>query len=185
MKATNLTEEQKTKFISQFKKAREASLKANLDTLQGLNEMAQLKMNLGDLEGARVTWEYANIIRPKNSLSFANVAALYHYDLKRYTDAEKNYLIAIANDPDDIPTIRNFFELYFYSLEDFGKAEALILKSIEANPQAPDLYALAATLYTKLSKPDKAIEFYEKVLEFNPNNEAVKAEIQKLKEQLK
>ena len=176
----DLTEEQKNNYLQQFKKAKEEVLKANLDTLQGLNEIAQLKRILGDIEGAITAWEYANIIRPQNSLSFANLAALYHYDLKQYDKAEKNYLISISNDPDDMPTIRNFFEFYFYSLKDNAKAEALLLESIEPNKENPDIYALTGSFYADTGNVQKAIEFYKKSLELNPGNQAVRQEIQRL-----
>lgn len=180
---TALTPEQIEKRLEQFRTARELVVAANFDTLQGVNEIAMYKEQLGDFEGARIAWEYANIIRPQNSLSFANLAALYHFDLKQYDKAEKNYLISIANDPDDIPTIRNFFELYFYAVKDFAKAEAVLLKSIDANPNEADLYSLIGTFYKETGNREKAIEYYKKHLELNPNNENVKRELAKLEAQ--
>ncbi len=178
---TDLTEEQRDKYLEQLKTAREAVINANFDTLQGINDVAILKQYLGDYEGAIDAWEYANIIRPQNSLSFSNLAALYHFELQEYDKAEKNYLISIANDPDDIPTIRNLFELYFYALKDNGKAEALLLDSIKNNPEAADLYSLTGSFYQQIGNKEKAIEYYQKHLELNPTNEAVRRELEKLK----
>lgn len=183
--ATDLTEENRQKYLKQLKDSQETVVKFNFDNLQALNAVAQLKKLLGDLEGARIAWEYANVIRPNNSLSFSNLAALYHYDLKQYDKAEKNYLISIVNDPDDINTIRNLFELYYYSIKDNAKAEGLLLKSIEDNPDSADLYALSGSFYTETGNTKKAIEFYEKVLELNPNNQAVRDELTKLNQVLK
>lgn len=178
--APNLSEEQKNKYLLEFQKAREEVIKANFDILQGINDIALLKQYLGDLDGAITAWEYANIIRPLNSLSFSNLAALYHFDLHEYGLAEKNYLISIANDPDDIPTIRNLYELYHDALKDAAKAEALFLKSIEENPAVADLYALAGSFYQEIGNKTRAIEYYQKNLELSPGNEAVKRELQKL-----
>lgn len=175
-----MTPEQVEQRLAKFRFARDQVALADFDSLQGLNEIALIKQQLGDLEGARIAWEYANIIRPKNSLSFSNLAALYHFDLKQYGEAEKNYLISIANDPDDLPTIRNFFEFYYYAVKDNAKAEALLLESIEDNPNEPDLYALLATFYRDTASREKAIEYYKKHLELNPGNEAVKRELSKL-----
>lgn len=183
--APNLTQEQINKFLTQFKNAREKVVAANFDTLQGVNELAQLKQFLGDLDGAIITWEYANIIRPKNSLSFSNLAALYHFDLHQYDKAEENYLISIANDPDDIPTIRNLFELYYYALNDNAKAEALLLGSIEQNPKEADFYSLLGSFYSDTGKKEKALEYYQKALERNPSSEAIKKEIEKLEREIK
>lgn len=181
--AADLPEDQKNKYLEQYAKARQELIQSNLDSLQGVNAVAQIKRMLGDIDGAITAWEYANIIRPKNSLSFSNLAALYHYDLKQYDKAEKNYLISIVNDPDDVPTIRNFFELYFYSLSDNVKAEALLLDSISNNPTAADLYSLTGKFYADAGNSEKAIEYYQKHLEIKPDNEAVRREVERLKNQ--
>ena len=178
---TDLTEEQKIAALERFQSAKKIVVDSNFDTLQGINDVAQIKRFLGDFEGARVAWEYANIIRPQNSLSFSNVAALYHFDLKEYDKAEENYLISIANDPDDLPTARNLFELYFYALKDNEKAEGVLLKSIEDNPEEADLYSLTARFYDDTGNTQKAIEYYEKHLAINPDNEAVKMEVDRLR----
>lgn len=185
LQASDLSENDKKKYLDQYQKAKQELIQANLDSLQGVNAVAQIKRILGDIDGAITAWEYANIIRPKNSLSFSNLAALYHYDLKQYDKAEENYITSIINDPDDIPTIRNFFELYYYSMKDNVKAEALLLTSIEHNPNHADLFTLAGNFYAETGRPAKAIEYYEKHLVINPSNEVVKREVERLKAQTK
>ena len=179
-KNASLTPDQIAQRLEQFKKAKEAVIASNFDSLQVVNQIALLKQQLGDFEGARIAWEFANIIRPKNSLSFANLAALYHFDLKQYDKAEKNYLISIANDPKDVPTIRNFFELYYYAIKDNVKAEAVLLKAIDQNPNAADLYSLLGSFYKETGNREKAILYFKKHLEMNPGNEAVKRELANL-----
>lgn len=183
--ATDLNDEQKNKFLQRLKDAQDGVRNSNFDNLQSLNAVGQYKKQLGDIEGAITAWEYANLIRPKNSLSFSNLAALYHYDLKDYSKAESNYLISIANDPDDVNTIRNLFELYYYSVKDNAKAEALLLQSIEANPKAADLYALLANFYAETGNPQKALEYYRKNLELNPKNEGARKEVERLQKEVK
>lgn len=182
---TDLNDEQKDKYLKKLKDAQENAAKFNFDDLQAINAVGQYKKLLGDVEGAITAWEYANFTHPKNSLSFSNLAALYHYDLKDYSKAETNYLISIANDPDDINTIRNLFELYYYSIKDNAKAEALLSSSIEANPNAADLYALLANFYYKTGKPAKALKYYRKTVELNPRNEGARKEIERLEKELK
>lgn len=181
VKNADLTEEQKQKFLDELKKAQDSLAQSNFDHLQSVNAVGFYKKALGDVDGAITAWEYANFIRPKNSLSFSNLAALYHYDLQQYDKAEQNYLISIANDPDDINTIRNLYELYYFSLKDNAKTESLLLESIADNPQAPDLFALAGDFYATAGKTDKAIEYYQKAADLNPKNEAIKKEIDRLK----
>lgn len=180
----DLTPEQKDKFLKQLEDAQAAATRFNFDSLQAVNDVARLKKALGDLDGAITAWEYANLTSPKNSLSFSNLAALYHYDLKEYDKAETNYLISIANDLDDINTIRNLFEMYYYAVKDTTRAEALLLESLENNPEAADLFALAGSFYAETGRNEKALEYYEKALELNPNNQAIRNEIARLKASL-
>jgi tetratricopeptide (TPR) repeat protein len=179
--APTLADEQKNKFLAEFKTAKEAVLASNFDTLQGVNNVAMAKQHLGDFDGAIIAWEYANIIRPKNSLSFSNLAALYHYDLKQFDKAEENYKISLENDPADLPTWRNFYDLYHYSLKDDKKAEGLLLQAIGLNPEMADLYSLVGSFYKDIGNLPKALEYYEKHLELVPNNSAVKSEVDRLK----
>ena len=178
---SDITPQQKEKLLKQLKDAQNTLIGFNFDNLQAVNDVARLKKALGDIDGAITAWEYANIIRPNNSLSFSNLAALYHYDLKDYEKAERNYLISIANDPDDINTVRNLFEMYYYAVKDNTKAEALLLGSIENNPESSDLFALTGSFYAETDRIDKAIEYYEKALALSPNNQAIKKEIERLK----
>lgn len=179
-KELDLSEEQINTYLADFETAIEETKKADFNTLQGLNDIAQIKRNLGDFQGAVDAWKYANFIRPGNSLSFSNLAALYHYDLREYDKAEEQYLVSLANDPDDIPTIRNFYELYFYDFKDNQKAEQLLLDSVEANVDSPDLLALTARFYSDTGQNEKAIEYYNKHLELRPGNEAAQKEIERL-----
>lgn len=181
----DLTEAQKSQFLQDFQQGKDMVLKSNFDSLQGLDELALAKQRLGDFEGAVVAWRYANLIRPTNSISFANLAALYHYDLRQYDKAEENYLISLANDSSDLGTIRNLFALYYDALKDKPKAEALLLKSIEDNPGSADLYSLLAKFYEDIGLQDKALEYYQKNLELYPGNNAVAKKIEKLKSELK
>ncbi|KKW29922.1 MAG: hypothetical protein A3K06_00930 [Candidatus Doudnabacteria bacterium RIFCSPHIGHO2_01_52_17] len=182
--ATNLSEQDKQKYLDRFEEQKKIAFDSNFDNLQNINELGMLKKVLGDLDGARVAWEYAGIIRPGNSLTFANLAAMYHYDLRQLDRAEENYLITIQNDPDDISTIRNFFELYVYDFKDGARAEGLIMDAIAKNqesPILPDLYTLLGSFYLDTGRINLAIEYYQKHLDLNPDNEAVKKEIERLR----
>ena len=57
----------------------------------------------------------------------------------------------------------------------------MLLQSLEDNPQEADLYSLTARFYADTGNVPKAIEYYEKHLAINPNNEAVRQEIERLR----
>jgi tetratricopeptide (TPR) repeat protein len=181
--APQLTDAQKTVFLEQFKTGKNVVIQSNYDTLDGLNQVALAKQHLGDLQGAETAWLYANIIRPKNSLSFSNLGALYQFDLHEFDKAEQNYLISVANDPKDIPTIRNLFDLYHQDLKADDKAEGLLLDSIKNNPQSADLYALLGSFYAEAGKTQQAITAFQKVLSITPNNASIQQELNRLKQQ--
>ena len=64
-------------------------LKANNDAFIYWIELGQYWKLIGDYEGTRDAWEYAGAIRPRNSLSFGNLADLYGYYIKDFSLAEK------------------------------------------------------------------------------------------------
>lgn len=175
------SDEQIETFKRQLIDAQEEVRSVDYDTLQGVNGIAQLKRQLGDVQGAIDAWEYANAIRPQNSLSFSNLAALYHFDLNEFEKAEEMYRISVDNDPDDLLTIRNFYELYHYSMKDDVKAEALLEEARNNNPEAVDMYTLSGRFYTETGNIVKAIEVYENALALDPDNVNVNREIQQLK----
>lgn len=176
----DLTEERIDQYLEEYDRVIEGVKEIGFDSLGGLNNIAQIKRNLGDFTGAIAAWQYANFIRPDNSLSFSNLAALYHYDLRDYAKAETNYRISVNNDPDDLSTIRNFYELYYYDFEDNDKVEKLLLEFVENNPLEPDIFTLTARFYSDIGNNEKAIEFYQKHLEILPDNQIVIKEIERL-----
>src|SRR3989344_3762120 len=61
VKTTALTAEQIDKRVEDFRKTKDSLVTENFDNLQLINQIALYKQQLGDLEGARIAWEYANI----------------------------------------------------------------------------------------------------------------------------
>ncbi|MBI4130668.1 hypothetical protein HY468_05095 [Candidatus Roizmanbacteria bacterium] len=93
-----------------------------------------LRKNSEDYEGARQAWEYASAIRPKNSVSFSNLGALYGYYLQNLDLAEKNYLKAIENDPKYPYFYLQTADFYLEVRKDKEKAMAILQKGLEAVP---------------------------------------------------
>lgn len=152
------------------------------------NEWIQLglmKKIIGDFEGARDAWEYASLIRPKNSISFANLGELYWRYLRIYPQAEINFKASIKNDPNDPGTYVSLSELYFYSLKEKDDlADDILLQGIAANPHNMDLPRSIARLYEKSGQYAQAIEWWQKVLASDPKNSDLAAMIEGLKKKL-
>lgn len=147
-------------------------------------EAGSIKKGVGDWEGAREIWEYVNVKRPKNSVSFANLGDLYANFLKDPVKAEQNYLKAIENDPSDPGYVRNLLELYEYQMPNkLGFSEQIFTEAIEKNPDKADFWLLLAH-YEELAKNyDKAIEAWEKVKALEPSHkEVADREIKRIEE---
>ena len=111
-----------------------ASLKKNNDLFGDWVELGLYRRLLGDYGGAAAAWEYAGAIRPKNSVSFNNLGDLYTYQIKDKARAEKNYLMALANDPASIMAYEKLYELYRYIFKDDKKAKAVLKEGVSKNP---------------------------------------------------
>lgn len=177
-----MTEETAKQKMEQLENAREA-LDKEPDNLTNWLQWGILLKSIGDYEGAIEAWEYASFIRPQNSISFHNLGDIFHYYLKDFEKAEIYYSKAIENNPSQFFTYNNFHELYRYSwAEKADLADDVLLQGIEANPADPYLIIILAQYYLDETKEiDKAIIYYEKALELDPNNEALKKELQEVK----
>lgn len=161
------------------------TVKEKPNFFNGWIQLGLLKKIIGDFEGARDAWEYAGLISPKNSVSFANLGELYWRYLRVYPQAEINFKASIKNDPSDPGTYVSLSELYFYSLKEKADlADDILLQGIVANPQSTDLTKALARLYEKSGQYAKAIEWWQKVLANDPKNTDIAAMIEGLKKKL-
>lgn len=112
----------------------------------------------GDYKSAQEFWEYASARWPTNVASFNSLGDLYMNYLKDYPKAEKNFLQAIKNKPDDTNPYRNLFTMYSetsYKPTNTA-AEDILKKAILANPKAVDMQYLLAQWYKRLGRKGEA-----------------------------
>lgn len=129
----DFSEEAKKTIISKIESLSQLLKKDNNLFNQWL-ELGIYRKMVNDYEGAKEVWEYANAIRPQNSISFNNLGDLYGYYLKDYIKAEQNFLKAIENDKNtDYPYIKasNFYKEV---INDKQKAMNILEQGIKANP---------------------------------------------------
>jgi len=150
---------------------------------EGWIQVGILKKTIGDFEGARDAWEYAGVIEPLNSLSFANLGELYWRYLGQYQKAEENFRTSIKHKPDDVFNYVSLAELFHYSLkEKADQAPQVLLDGIAANPNdAGTLSRRLAYLYEQRQEFAKALEWWQKILEKNPEDQEVVNKVDKLK----
>jgi len=155
---------------------------SNPDQMDGWMTLGAVQKQIGNYKAAETAWLYVNEIRPLNSTSFGNLADLYANFLKEYDKAEPMYRRAIENSMNEDKN-RLFYRNFFYFCKDYlndeTKAESILLEGIEKNPKS-DLLALAGSYYQEKGDNDKAIEYYRKYLEVNPESESVQRELNAL-----
>lgn len=185
---SDLTQEQINKYQSEFnedvKRILASPDKFNFDALNG---MAMIKKILYDFEGARDAWEYISIMRPKNSLSFFNLGNLYAEEFKDNQKAEYNFLKCLENSEGESGNeqyyrgIVNFYTYYYPERKEQIEKILLEILKTEQYKKSQDVLALLATYYQNNNQNNKALEYWQKVLELDPENEVVKEEIERLK----
>ena len=156
-----------------FKKIMTERINRNITDLDKNNNSFEAWIDLGinrkminDFEGAVEVWEYVNIIRPDNIVSFNNLGNLYHYELKDYVKAEENFLKAIENDKNYIISYTNLADLYRFSYKtDTNSAEKILLEGLKNNSNDISLFIALASYYKEKGDVNNAIVYYKKSLE--------------------
>lgn len=174
----DLSEEKKTEYQEKFENRAEIFLNnpEGAEAFWPLIAMAQIKELVEDYQGAVQALLWAVDLQPKSYLANGNLANLYFRHYHDFAQAEKYYLKAI--EPDDSKTITYYFDLheiyrYFYKQET-TLAEDILKQGLERYPQATDLMAILAHYYNDLGQEEKAREYYQKILEINPDSQVAK-----------
>lgn len=163
-----------------------AVLKQDYNNLTPWIALGLARKAFEDYEGAMEAWEFAGVIRPKNSLSFANLGFLYSSYLKDYARAEKNYLRAIANDVHNVSAYNNLADLYWYSIPEkrVGIPKLLVgglNENTDRDHRAP-LLARLAIYYKDNKEYGKAVDVMEEIVTLIPESAGeLRAEIDELK----
>lgn len=159
-----------------------SAVKEKPEFITGWLQVGILKKVIGDYEGARDAWEYAGIIRPENSVTFANLGELYWKYLPDFPRSEKNFLISIKNKKSDPAVYISLSELYSYSYTSKSDlADDVLLEGIAANPDSTNLMRTLAYLYERQGNFVSALEWWQKVLAGEPADANVVSTIAELK----
>ena len=124
---------------------------------------------------------------PKDFDSIVELGNL-NFDQKNYDDAIKLYTKALAIRPDALNVQTDMGTAMFY-LDRYDDAIATFQKTLKADPNnAQALFNLGVAMLHGKNDPKRAMEYWEKLVETNPNHPQaafVKEQLQKLKEQQK
>lgn len=118
------------------------TLKKDPTDFQAWVELGLIRSNIGDLYGAKLAWEYASALVPKNSVAYGNLGYLYAYDLKDNKKAEENYLKAIENNPAMLYLYFQTYEFYRDIVKDPVKARRFVENAVKNYPTSAELKEL-------------------------------------------
>ena len=179
----DLSSDLRERYLNQFNLSKQA-IEKDPNYFDAWLQIGRIKKDIGDYRGAEAVWLKLGEMSPKNSTSFANLADLYANFIKDHDKAQQSYRVAIKNSLGESRNIifyRNFHEFYLYSLENKSLAEQILLEGIENNSGSSDLVTLLAVFYRDEGNTVKAIQYFERSLELDPEDELIKKELQKLK----
>ncbi|AKM84901.1 TPA: hypothetical protein DHW58_01655 [Patescibacteria group bacterium] len=144
---------------------------------------ARVQVTAGDLNQAAATYRQLNIRLPKGYVGHYEAGHVYN-DLGLYDAAAEEWWIAINNGHEDYTNVYyELGDLYGAHPETPGrdKFEKYMTDLATKDPKNIHYPLVLGNFYEAIGNTDKAIEYFEKVVALNPNNQAAKDELTRLK----
>ncbi len=166
------------------KKLKELADKAKSGKPEDLLPYASMQYTVRDLSGSEKTYQdlIAKNKDNKGLVAFYqnNLGNVYR-DEKKFDEAIKAYRAAIESNPQEKTSYINLGNLYQYYLSDRGNAKTVYEEAEKNISNSPDVEVLLGILMEEDSKKDEAATYFKKALEFDSNNQAAKAGLDRLK----
>jgi len=158
--------------------ALEKAVQLNDKSIDALSALGLVYDEMKRHEDSDSTYERAIRLDPKNHLLLNN----YGYSLaERGLQLERALKMskdALAQQPDNQSYLDTYGWIY-YRLGDYKEAEKWIRKAIELGSKSPVLNDHLGDIYLKLAERSKALEYWKKSLELDPNNQSVRNKIER------
>jgi len=147
---------------------------------EALSKLAKLRDSGGDPEGAADLYRKSLKIKPSSEV-MASLGDLYG-SVGDYKNSEKMYLEIINNNPYDVETYNKLFELYRYKLKDnYREPESWLFLGWQVNPSAKTYFIKRIAAYYKdIGDKDRAVNYYQQILDDDPENPEARAALQEI-----
>ncbi len=134
----------------------------------------------GMIDSAMTYYERAIELDPSNFLAMNNAAYYLAVAGKDLDKAEGLAATAVKGDPENTSYLDTYAWVYFKKA-DYKEAKRIIDKTLEECEKAgllsADVLEHAGDIYFMSGEPTKALEFWEKASELNPDNELLKRKV--------
>jgi hypothetical protein len=117
----------------------QAQLLKNPGYIDAWMDLGMYQSEIGDYDGAKMSWEYTAKLDPKNYVGLMNIANMYVYNLKNMSVAEGYYKQAILRAPTEPNVYIRFAQAYIDLMQDKTKAIAVIDQGLKTLPNNPFL----------------------------------------------
>ncbi len=174
----DLTDGEKTKYTALLEE-----FKGTPEDASKLFEVARFVHTGGNFEKAKELYLKVLETRADDTLVLNNLADVY-YTLGEFEKSEEMYRKIVEVNPKWLSAYFELANIYRYKLpEKYASILPLIDRGLQIAPEnEEDFNTLYAVYYRDIKDKEKAIEYYEKVLEINPENQGAKEEIKFLDE---
>ena len=160
-------------------------LQENPEDYESLLNLARLKQDLLDYDGAIEMYDNLRKEKPEDILLLNNLGTIY-YNQKEYERSEEMYLAILEITPKWTNSYRELTNIYRYHLKDKKtEIEPLLLSGMEKYPEMEaDFVGLLAVYYDEIvPNREKAIEYYEKLIALYPGNDNFEERLKELRSQ--
>jgi tetratricopeptide (TPR) repeat protein len=155
------------------------------DDVSAYLDIGFYKNELGDTKGAIEAYRVGLDKFPGREVMMSNLAHIYE-NRKEYDNAEQYYQDIIAGNPQSTRAITDLGSMYRFYFDD-KDAEIVQLVEVQGlanNPNDLNLFSFLANYYRyDVQDLGKAETYYRKILEIDPQNIAVKVELNNLLQQ--
>lgn len=166
------------KALSNLNKSMELTDSVDYEAVsQIMSSMGDVYYAKGDRDSAFVYYDKAISIDPDNLLALNNGAYYLAVEGRDLDKAEEMSARTIKERPDDATSLDTYAWVMFRK-KNYTEAMAYIDKAI-ANSEDPseELYHHAGDIYFMNGEPQKALEFWEKALALDPDNELLQRKV--------
>ena len=175
-----LSEEAKNKILAKIEELKN-EIRKDYDSVSLWYDLGTYLRSSGDFQGAIDAWNFAVLIRPKDFVAYNNLGDLYGFYLHDYDKSELYFLKSLENNPSNINAYLQLATVY-EAAKMIKEKENILLLGVKNNPENVSLLIYLSRFYNEfLNNKEKALEYLEEALKYEPDNSAIQEEILQLK----